>query len=108
MLKKYKEKAYGQYAAKDERWGLFYYAGILFAEPLVEAIRRAGPELTREKLVASLEQMQNFRGIGPTVSYKPFDANDPMCRQGTKETILIRCGPNGAAEKLTDWIVMVD
>ena len=65
LLKKYKEKAYGQYAAKDERWGLFYYAGILFAEPLVEAIRRAGPELTREKLVASLEQMQNFRGIGP-------------------------------------------
>jgi ABC-type branched-subunit amino acid transport system substrate-binding protein len=108
LLKQYKEEAYGKFAAKDERWGLFYYAGILFAEPLVEAIKRCGPDLTREKLVATLEAMQNFQGIGPRVSYRPFDPKDPMCRQGTHETIIVRCGPNGTSEKLTDWIVMTD
>lgn len=108
LLKKYKEEAYGKFAAKDERWGLFYYAGILFAEPLVEAIRRCGPDLTREKLVSTLEAMRDFKGIGPRVSYKAFDPKDPMCRQGTRETILVRCGPQGAVEKLTDWVVMTD
>lgn len=108
MLKKYKEEAYGKFAAKAERWGLFYYAGILFAEPLVEAIKRSGPDLTREKFVAALEGMKDFKGIGPKVSYKPFDPKDPMCRQGTIETMIVRCGPKGAAEKLTDWVVMTD
>jgi branched-chain amino acid transport system substrate-binding protein len=36
LLQTYKQEAFDQYAAKDERWGLFYYAGIAFAEPLVE------------------------------------------------------------------------
>src|SRR4030067_2409928 len=28
--------------APQERWGMFYYAGILFAEPFFEGVRRAG------------------------------------------------------------------
>jgi ABC-type branched-subunit amino acid transport system substrate-binding protein len=108
LLQTYKKEAYDAFAAKDERWGLFYYAGIIFAEPLVEAIKRCGPELTREKLIQELEGLTDFRGIGPKVSYKPFDANDPMSRQGTQETLLVQCLADGKAKKLTDWVVMSD
>jgi ABC-type branched-subunit amino acid transport system substrate-binding protein len=108
LLQQYKKEAYDAFAAKDERWGLFFYAGILFAEPLVEAIKRCGPELTREKLVQELEGLKGFRGIGPKVSYKPFDPNDPMSRQGTNETLLVQCLADGKAKKLTDWVVMSD
>jgi branched-chain amino acid transport system substrate-binding protein len=108
LLQKYKKEAYGAFAAKDERWGLFFYAGIIFAEPLVEAIKRCGPELTREKLVTELEGFKDFRGIGPRISFKPFDPDDPMCRQGANETLLVQCLADGKAKKLTDWLVMTE
>ena len=94
----------GKYAGKDERWGLFYYAGILFAEPLVEAIKRCGRDLTREKLVAVLEKMQNFKGIMANISYKPFDPKDPMSRLGQKEVFLQQCMEGGKSKILTDWV----
>lgn len=104
LMKKYREEAYGKFAAKDERWGIFYYAGILFAEPLVEAIRRCGRDLTRERLVEKLESMRGFRGISGEVNYKPLDLNDPYgCRQGVKETYLVQCLEGGNYRKLTDW-----
>jgi len=104
LLQKYKKEAYEAFAAQGERWGLFFYAGIIFAEPMVEALKRCGPDPTREKLVAELEGLRNFKGIGPHVSYKPFDPNDPMSRQGTRETFLVQCLEDGSAKKLTDWI----
>jgi hypothetical protein len=104
LITKYREEAYGKFAAKDERWGLFYYAGILFAEPLVEAIKRCGRDLTRERLVAELESMRGFQGISGEVNYKPLDPENPYdCRQGVKETFLIQCMEGGASKKLTDW-----
>jgi ABC-type branched-subunit amino acid transport system substrate-binding protein len=103
LLQKYKVEAYEKFAAKDERWGVFFYAGILFAEPMVEALKRSGRDLTRERLVLELERLENFKGIGPTVSYKPFDPNDPMSRQGTKESFLVECLEGGKYKKLTDW-----
>jgi branched-chain amino acid transport system substrate-binding protein len=103
LLKTYKEEVYGKYAAKEERWGLFYYAGILFVEPMVEALKNAGPDLTREKFIAEMEKIRNFKGIGPTVSYKPFDASDRDSRQGAAQTFLVKCLAGGKAEKLTEW-----
>jgi len=104
LMKKYKADAYGKYAAKEERWGLFYYAGMLFAEPLVEAIKRAGRDLTRERVVKELENMKDFKGIGGRISYKPYDKNDPSCRQGQKEIFLVQCLKDGGFKKLTDWM----
>jgi branched-chain amino acid transport system substrate-binding protein len=106
LLQKYKADAFGKYAGKDERWGLFYYAGIGFAEPLVEAIRRCGRDLTREKLVQTLEQMKDFKGISGGISFKPFDANDPSCRQGQNQVFLVECLAGGKAKQLTDWITV--
>jgi ABC-type branched-subunit amino acid transport system substrate-binding protein len=105
LLVKYKNEAYGKFAAPKERWGLFYYAGIVFAEPLVEAIKRCGRDLTRERLVKELEGLQNFKGIGPVVNYKAFDPRDPSSRQGTNATFLVQCLKDGKAKKLTDWMV---
>ena len=103
LLQKYKKEAYGKFAAPKERWGLFYYAGIIFAEPLVEAIKRCGKDLTRERLVKELEGLKNFKGIGPVINYKPFDPRDPDSRQGTHATFLVQCLKEGKAKKLTDW-----
>jgi len=104
LLQKYKKEAFEKHAAKDERWGLFYYAGILFAEPLVEGLNRAGRNLTREKLVQEMEGINNFKGIGGRIGYKPFDAKDPFSRQGMKEVFLVQCEPDGKGKKLTDWM----
>lgn len=40
---------------------------------LVEALKRAGPALTRAKLVAALEQFNNRDFGGVTVRYGPSD-----------------------------------
>ncbi|MFZ5571208.1 MAG: ABC transporter substrate-binding protein [Thermodesulfobacteriota bacterium] len=104
LMKKYKSDAYAKFAAKDERWGTFYYAGMLFAEPFVEALKRCGRELTREKLVKELEGLKDFRGIGGSITYKPFDAKDPSCREGMQEVFLIECLEGGEIKKLSDWM----
>jgi ABC-type branched-subunit amino acid transport system substrate-binding protein len=106
LLEKYKQDAFDKFAAKDERWGLFYYAGIAFAEPLVEAIRRAGPDLTRETVVAQLEAMQEFKGISGKISYAPFDPTSPACRQGQKQVFLVECLADGKAKRLTPWMTI--
>ncbi|RLB70416.1 MAG: ABC transporter substrate-binding protein [Deltaproteobacteria bacterium] len=104
LITKYKKEVHEKFAAKNERWGIFYYAGILLAEPLVEALKRCGRDLTRERLVTELEGLTDFKGLGGTISFKPFDAKDPYgTRQGGKEVFLIECLDGGKAKKLTDW-----
>ena len=106
LLEKYKKDAFDVFAAKNERWGLFYYAGIAFAEPLVEAIRRCGPDLTREAVVAQLEAMKGFKGISGQISYAPFDPKSPACRQGQKQVFLVECLADGTAKRLTPWVTV--
>ena len=106
LLQTYKQEAFDQYAAEGERWGLFYYAGIAFAEPLVEAIRRCGPDLTRERFVQEMEGLQDFKGISGKISYKPFVAGDMSCRQGQTQTFLVECLEGAKYKKLTDWITI--
>jgi len=104
LMMEYKE-AFKQFASKDERWGTFFIAGFMFAEPLVEALKRIPhDELTRERLVLELEGLKNFQGIGAVTSYKKFDVKDPRSRQGTNAVYLTECLDNGANKKLTDWI----
>ena len=104
LLAKYKKEVYDAHAPKDERWGIFYYAGIAFVEPAVEAMKRCGRELTRERFVSELEHLAGFQGIGGTVGFKPLDLSDPYgCRQGVKEVFLVECLEEGKAKKLTGW-----
>ncbi|MBL8395659.1 MAG: ABC transporter substrate-binding protein [Candidatus Accumulibacter sp.] len=56
--------------AKPSYYGVEAYA---MAKVLVDAIRKSGKDLTREKLVASLESMQNHDLGGYRISYSPSD-----------------------------------
>ena len=103
LLAKIKRDAYDKFAAKEERWGMTYAAGIGFTEPFFEALKRVGRDLTREKLVAELEKIQNYKGIMGNVNYKPFDPNDPLCRIGQQEIFLVRAEADGTSTILTDW-----
>ena len=103
LLAKIKRDAYDKFAAKEERWGMTYAAGIGFTEPFFEALKRVGRDLTREKLVAELEKIQNYKGIMGNVNYKPFDPTDPLCRIGQQEIFLVRAEADGTSTILTDW-----
>ncbi len=103
LVKKYYNDAFKKYAAKEERWGVFYLAGFAFAEPFVETLKRCGRDLTREKLVAEMEKLQNFRGIGAPVNYAPFDPNDPTCRLGASAIWLGQATADAKTKILTYW-----
>jgi len=100
MVSKYKAayEKYGLKANGKEQWGVFFMAGFLFAEPFVEALEKAGPELDREKLVAALEGLNKWDdGIGHNITFGPEE------RQGQKAVFIAKC-EKGKAVKLTDWI----
>ncbi len=105
LMKKYK-KAFDEYAAKGERWGVFFYAGFAFVEPMIEALNRCGRDLTRERFVKEMEGLKNFQGTSGKISYKPFDPNDPSCRQGQNQTYLIECLEGAKHKKLTNWMTI--
>ena len=104
LMKKYYKDAFKAFAAKEERWGLTFAAGIAYAEPMVEALKRCGRNLTRERFVQEMEKLQNFQGIMGRISYKPFDPKDPLSRLGQKEVFLVQAVENGKYKVLTDWI----
>jgi len=104
LIKKYKEEAFDKFAAKDERWGTFYTAGMGYAEPLVEALRRVGRDLTRERLVEELENLRGFKGLLAEISFAPFDPNNPATRQGLTSIKVIQCLKDAKTKELTGWI----
>ncbi len=84
--------------APNETWGVFFYAGFLFAEPMVEALKRAGRDLTVDSFIDSMESLKDFQGIGGTISFAPG------VRQGTRSVFVARVKEDGTAEKLSDWM----
>ena len=62
LLKQYAPKAEVNYTSFEE---------FLGAKVLVEALRRAGPEPTRARVVKALESLRNFDLGGITVGYSP-------------------------------------
>jgi ABC-type branched-subunit amino acid transport system substrate-binding protein len=104
LMKKYYDDAYKKYAAKEERWGMTFAAGIAYAEPLVRGLKLAGRDLTREKLVKKMESITDFQGIMGRVDYKPFQPKNPLSRLGQKEVFLAQATEDGKYKILTDWI----
>ncbi|MFT5151389.1 MAG: branched-chain amino acid transport system substrate-binding protein [Planctomycetota bacterium] len=67
--------------------------GFVNAIVLVEALRLAGPDLTRDGLVDALQGMQDFDvGIGKTISYNTLD------RKGLSNIYYSRLSPTGVFE----------
>jgi ABC-type branched-subunit amino acid transport system substrate-binding protein len=97
LMVKYRE--WHKKLTPQERWGVFYYAGIAFAEPFVEGVRRAGRNLTTETWVKAMETIKDFQGIGPPITYA-----GQQDRQGGKHVFYGKIKPDGSLERLSDWI----
>lgn len=58
----------------NEAPGGYSEIGYVAAQLVVEALKRAGPDLTREKFIAALESIKNWTtGLTPPVSYSATD-----------------------------------
>jgi len=97
-----KYRAWHQKYEPEERWGVFYYAGMLLAEPLVEGLKRAGKNLTEESFMNAMESLKDWQGIGPPVTFTPTD------HQGGKHVFFGKVEPNGTIRKLTDWVKITE
>jgi branched-chain amino acid transport system substrate-binding protein len=95
LMKKYRD-ATKKYAP-EERWGTFFMAGILYAEPLIAAIKKAGPKLSTEAVLKHLNSTKNFQGIGPVINWSPD------VHQGTDSVMIQRCGPKSSYITLASW-----
>jgi ABC-type branched-subunit amino acid transport system substrate-binding protein len=95
LMNKYREAA--KKYAPEERWGTFYLAGIVFADPLVEALKRVGPNLNTEDCVKALNSIKDYQTIGPKVNWSP------QIHQGTDSVQIQKCGPGGSYILLQDW-----
>jgi ABC-type branched-subunit amino acid transport system substrate-binding protein len=97
LMVKYRE--WHKKLTPQERWGTFYYGGILFAEPFIEGLKKAGRNLTPDTFVNAMETIKDFQGIGPAVTYA-----GRKDRQGGNHVFYGKVKPDGSVERLTDWI----
>ncbi len=81
----------------DERWGVFYWAGMAFAEPLAEGLKRAGKNVTPETFIKAMETLKDWRGTGSPITFTPTD------HQGAKYVYFVQVQPDGTFKKLADW-----
>ena len=95
LMNKYRAAA--KKYAPEERFGFFYTAGLLFAEPMIDALKRVGPKLSREAFMKQLNSTKNFQGTGPVVNWTP------KVHQGTDSISIAQCGPNSSYIALQDW-----
>jgi branched-chain amino acid transport system substrate-binding protein len=73
------------------------FEGFINAKILMEGLRRAGKELTREDLIDAIETLDSyFVGIGAKVSFGPND------RQGVDQVYFTKI-ENGKVTMFTDW-----
>ncbi len=95
LMVKYKEAA--KRLAPEERWGTFYSAGILFADPIVEALKKAGRNLSTEAVMKALNSIRNYQTIGPKINWTEKQ------HQGSDSVVIQKCGPNGSYIELQGW-----
>jgi branched-chain amino acid transport system substrate-binding protein len=95
LVTKYQKAA--QRLAPEERWGVFYMAGIQFAEPLVEALKLVGPKLSKEACIEKLNTFKNWKSLGGAITWTKDR------HQGTDSVQIHKCGPGGQSILLQDW-----
>ncbi|MBM3470217.1 MAG: hypothetical protein FJX73_05430 [Armatimonadetes bacterium] len=72
-------------------------AGVSFVEPFLEGIRRAGPALTKERLVEAMETIKNWDG--EMIRGVSFTKDS---RQGINRMFMVK-SERGQYTKLSDW-----
>jgi len=95
LMVKYRDAA--KRLAPQERWGTFYYAGILFADPIVEALKNAGRNLSTEAVMKALNSIKDYQTIGPKITWTEKQ------HQGTDSVQIQKCGPNASYIQLQGW-----
>jgi len=95
LMIKYKEAA--KRLAPEERWGTFYSAGILFADPLVEALKKVGRNLSTDAVLKALNSLKDYQTIGPKITFTEKQ------HQGSDSIVIQKCGPNGSYIELQGW-----
>ncbi len=95
LMAKYRETA--KRLDPNERWALFYLGGIVFAEPLVDALKRTGRNLSTAAALKTLNATKNFKGVGPTINWTAGQ------HQGTDSIQIWQCGPKGSVKVLQGW-----
>lgn len=95
LMNKYRDAA--KKYAPEERFGTFYTAGILYAEPMIDALKRVGPKLSTGAFIKELNATKNFQGVGPVVNWTP------KVHQGTDSVQIQKCGPNSSYIMLQGW-----
>jgi len=96
IIKKYSDAAKRLYP--QERWGIFFAAGIVVAEPLVEALKRTGRNLSTEAVASQLNNL-TFQGMGPKIKWTANNHRPP------RELRIWQSGPKGEVIVLQDWSV---
>lgn len=94
-------KAYREAAKKfapEEKWGFTLISGIAATEPLVEALRRAGRNLSVEATIKALESLRKWKGLGAPVTWSKG------MHQATDSIQITKCGPGGKVILLQDWM----
>ena len=83
--------------APKEKWTGYSPMAILYWEPLVEAFRRVGRNLSTEAFVKALDTMKDFQGIGPKITFTLKN------HQGSDTIMIKKCGPNASYILLQDY-----
>lgn len=96
LMNKYREAT--KRLAPDERWGIFYLAGVVVAEPLVWALEAVGPDLSREAVRDALNSITQRQGVGPVLTWTKDNHLPPRQLQ------VWQCGPKGETIVVQDWI----
>lgn len=73
-------------------------AGVAFLEPFIEALRRVGPNVTKDGVARALESLKNWNG--DVIRGVTFGPNQ---HQGINRIYIIK-SENRQYKKLTDWI----
>ncbi len=96
-IKRYKSALEKYYP--DVRWGVFPYAGFIYAEPFTEAMKRLGDNISREGLIESMDNLVDFELQGVKLSFSPSN------HQALRSMQLLRCRGPQEYEMLSDFIV---
>ncbi len=96
LMNKYRDAT--KRLAPDERWGIFYLAGVVVAEPLVWALEAAGPDLSKEAVRDALNSVTERQGVGPVLTWTKDNHLPPRQLQ------VWQCGPKGETIVVQDWI----
>jgi branched-chain amino acid transport system substrate-binding protein len=98
LAKKYLE-AQKKFAPNEQYTGIFFLAGFVFVEPMVEGLKRAGKDLNPDTFVKAMETIRNWNDwLGYDCTFTPQD------HQGMKSVFISKCGPEGKPIKISDWM----